>query len=150
MFCAHGGTGKSTIALMLAVCTAVGIPLFGVPTRHCNALFVSLEDGAAIVRNRLAMICVKLGVNPSDLDGKLHVVDGTESPELFSANSRSDGVTTSAYAELHSLILSHPVGLVVVDNASDAYGGDEIQRQMRTLVNADFGAHKTFIGGATH
>jgi len=29
---AHGGTGKSTIALMLGVCAALGRPLFGVDT----------------------------------------------------------------------------------------------------------------------
>jgi len=129
MFSAHGGTGKSTIALMLAACTAAGLPLFGVPTHQCNALFVSLEDSAAIVRNRLAMICVKLGINPADLNGKLHVVDGTENPELFSSNSRSDGGPTSTYAELRNLVRTQHVGLVVVDNASDAYGGDEIQRR---------------------
>ena len=134
---AHGGTGKSTIALMLGVCTALGLPLFGVGTVQCKTLFVSLEDSAGIVRNRLAFICNTWGINPAQLDGKLHIVDGTENPELFSADSRGAGETTATYFELRKLVQSEGVGLVVVDNASDAYGGDEIQRrQVRAFMRA--------------
>jgi putative DNA primase/helicase len=57
MLGAHGGTGKSTIALMMGVCAALGRPLFEIDTVQCKTLFVSLEDGSSIVRNRLARIC---------------------------------------------------------------------------------------------
>ena len=134
---AHGGTGKSTIALMLGVCAALGRPLFGVDTVQCKTLFVSLEDSAHIVRHRLAFICQTWGINPAQLDGKLHIVDGTENPELFSADSRGAGETTATYIELRKLVQSEGVGLVVVDNASDAYGGDEIQRkQVRAFIRS--------------
>lgn len=134
---AHGGTGKSTIALMLGVCTALGRPLFGVDTVQCKTLFVSLEDSAHIVRHRLAFICSLWDINPASLDGKLHIVDGTENPELFSADSRGAGETTATYSELRELVQFEDVGLVVVDNASDAYGGDEIQRrQVRAFIRA--------------
>jgi len=134
---AHGGTGKSTIALMLSVCAALGRPLFGVDTVQCKTLFVSLEDSAHIVRHRLAFICHTWGINPALLDGKLHIVDGTENPELFSAESRGAGETTATYFELRKLVQSEGVGLVVIDNASDAYGGDEIQRkQVRLFIRS--------------
>lgn len=134
---AHGGTGKSTIALMLGVCAALGRPLFGVDTVRCKTLFVSLEDSAHIVRHRLAFICHTWGINPAQLEGKLHIVDGTENPELFSADSRGAGETTATYIELRKLVQSEGMGLVVVDNASDAYGGDEIQRkQVRAFIRS--------------
>ena len=137
---AHGGTGKSYIALMLAVCVALGRPLFGVETSASKTLFVSLEDGAPLVRRRLADICGRWGINPLALGDRLRIVDGTENPELFSAETRGAGETTATYAELHTLVQSDGIGLVVVDNASDAYGGDEIQRRqvrafMRSLTN---------------
>lgn len=133
---AHGGTGKSTIALMLAVSAALGRPLFDVDTEPCATLFVSLEDGAGIVRHRLAGICGAWGINPQTLTG-LHIVDGTEHPELYSAESRGAGEPTPAYAELAQLVQSRGAGLVVVDNASDAFGGDEIQRrQVRAFMRA--------------
>jgi len=137
LLAAHGGTGKSTIALMLGVCAAFGHPLFGVDTVQCKTLFVSLEDGPHIVRHRLAFICHTWGINPVLLDGKLLIVDGTENPELFSAESRGAGETTSTYFELCKLVQSEGVGLVVIDNASDAYGGDEIQRkQVRAFIRS--------------
>lgn len=137
MFGAHGGTGKSTLALMLAVSVAIGRSLFGATVRQGNALFVSLEDGPNIVRHRLAHICKFWSVDPSSLDGTLQIVDGTEYPELFSAETRGGGKTTDTYSELRRLIQTQKVSLLVVDNASDAYGGDEIQRrQVRAFIRA--------------
>jgi hypothetical protein len=132
---AHGGTGKSTVALMLCVAAALGRPLFGRDTVQCKTFFVSLEDSEAVVRHRLANICRIWDVNPTKLDGQLTIVDGTEHPELFSAEHRSAGETTRTYAEMSNLVKTGGVGLVVVDNASDAYGGDEIQRrQVRAFI----------------
>ena len=137
LFAAHGGTGKSTIGLMLAVAAALGRPLFGVDTAPCAALFVSLEDGTDIIRHRLATICRAWSVNPHDLEGRLHVVDGTEHPELFQAEARAAGETTPAYRELTALAESTRAGFVLVDNASDAFGGDEInRRQVRAFMRA--------------
>lgn len=136
LFGAHGGTGKSTIALMLAVATVTGRPLFGVATTQSPAVFVSLEDGAGIVRHRLAGICRAWGINPLALAG-LHIVDGTENPELYAADQRSAGDVTSTYAELSRLVQSTGAGLVVVDNASDSFGGDEInRRQVRAFMRS--------------
>jgi len=137
MLGAHGGTGKSTVALMLCVSAALGRPLFGVDTVQCKTLFLSLEDSASVVRNRLAFICQKWAVNPTALDGKLTIADGTEYPELFSAEHRNAGDKTRTYYEMNHLVKTGEVGLVVIDNASDAYGGDEIQRrQVRAFIRS--------------
>jgi putative DNA primase/helicase len=134
---AHGGTGKSTISLMLAVCAALGRPLFGVNVTQCKTLFVSLEDGANVVRHRLAAICKHWSIDPLALDDHLQIVDGTDYPELFAAENRGNGEITPTYAELQLLVQRGGVGLVVVDNASDAYGGDEIQRrQVRAFMRS--------------
>lgn len=133
---AHGGAGKSTIALMLGVCAALGKALFGVPTLECKTLFVSLEDSERVVRHRLAGICRALEVDPQILDGRLIIVDGTQNPELFVFDDRSSpGVTTSTFLTLKEMVKSEGVGLVIIDNASDAFGGDEIQRrQVRGFI----------------
>lgn len=134
---AHGGTGKSTIALMLAVSAALGLPLFGVDIEQCNVVFASLEDGADVVRHRLAGICSAWGIDARRLADKLHIVDGCANPELFSAESRGPGEPTEARAELAHLAQSVGAGLVIVDNASDAFGGDEIQRrQVRAFMRS--------------
>ena len=135
MLGAHGGTGKSTIALMLTVAAATGRPLFGVNTEPSRVLFLSLEDGEAIVRHRLAHICREWGIEPEEL-ANLQVFDGTDDPELFvTTGGRDAGGTTGTYAELYELAKGYD--LVIVDNASDAYGGDEIQRrQVRGFIRS--------------
>lgn len=129
---AHGGTGKSTLALMLAVCTAVGIPLFGHATRQSNVLFFSGEDPAETVRHRLRKVCVFLGVRVADLAGKLHILDATGgNPVLYredGSGRRGTGTLTQTYDSLRGYARQHLVGLVVVDNASDAYDASEIDR----------------------
>lgn len=134
MLGAHGGTGKSYIALMLAVAAATGRPLFGVDTERTPVVFVSLEDAGHVVRYRLAHICREWGIAPEELDN-LQVLDGTDNPELFATTGRDAGTTTRSYAELCTL--AQGAGLVIVDNASDAYGGDEIQRrQVRAFIRS--------------
>ena len=131
---AHGGVGKSTIALMLAVSVAIGRPLFGTDTDRSAVTFLSLEDGAEIVRHRLGRICKTLQVEPSALHG-LNIVDGTTHPELFAADGRGTGSPTSTYVELRSLVRGS--GLIVIDNGSDAFAGDEIQRrQVRAFMRS--------------
>ena len=137
MLAAHGSSGKSIIGLMLCVATALGKPLFGVATVQCNALFVSLEDSGAIVRHRLAGICRAWFIDPTDLEGKLNIVDGTEHPELFTADTRKGGDITRTYFELKRMVHGLGAGLAVIDNASDAFGGDEIQRrQVRAFIRS--------------
>lgn len=136
MLGAHGGTGKSTVALMLAVCADLGRPLFGVPVDQGPALFVSLEDSGHVVRHRLAAICRAWNIDPKTLH-RLRIVDGTSNPELFTAEGRGSGHVTAVFNELRELVQSGGFSLVVIDNASDAFGADEIQRvQVRAFVRS--------------
>lgn len=136
MLGAHGGTGKSMVALMLAVAVASGRgELFGQPCDQGHAVFISLEDGRAIVRHRLATICKEWNTAPELLADRLTIADGTDWPELFSADRRDDGQVTPTYWELRNL--AQGADLVLIDNASDGFGGDEIQRrQVRAFIRS--------------
>ncbi|MBK6294573.1 MAG: AAA family ATPase [Rhodoferax sp.] len=58
-------------------------------------------------------------------------------PSYSRRETRGAGEKTPTYHELRRLVQLEGVGLVVVDNASDAYGGDEIQRrQVRAFMRA--------------
>ena len=132
---AHGGAGKSTIALMLAVAVVTGRALLGVPVTQGRVLLATLEDAGEIVRHRLAWICRHWRIDPRTLAEGLHIVDGTGCPELFIAEHRTAGTTTPTYEELRRQAAG--VDLVIVDNASDGYGGNEIDRQqVRTFMRA--------------
>ena len=132
LLAAHGGAGKSTIALMLAVSVALGLPLFGVPTRQGNAAFYSGEDGAGLLRHRPRLVCQGLDVCVDDLDGRLFILDATDDdPTLFTEVTiagRREGVPTGTYSGLREFVAANAVSLVVVDNASDAFDASEIDR----------------------
>lgn len=138
----HGGSGKSTFALQLAVATAMGLPLLGIPTRPGRALFFSGEDAGPLLRHRLAAVCRTLDISPHALAEHLLVLDATESPALGeSIRDRETGrdfiAPTTVYGRLWEILTEHRPVLVVVDNASDVFEGNENDRsQVRGFVRS--------------
>ncbi len=132
MLGAHGGTGKSTFALMLCVCIALGRPLFGVGTRAGIAVFYSGEDDVNLLSHRLAWICRCMGVSPLELEGRLHILDATEGdPVLFRETQefgRRVAGTTAAFDALRCRLDKLGADVLVVDGMSDTFDGSEIQR----------------------
>ena len=132
MLAAHGGVGKSMVALMLAVAVALGLPLFGIPTRRGIAAFYSGEDGAGLLRYRLKLVCLCMGVSVDDLAGQLFILDATDDdPTLFAevaTAGRREGTTTATFDGLREFVNANNVSLLVVDNASDAFDASEIDR----------------------
>lgn len=129
---AHGGTGKSMVALMLAVAVALGIPLFGIPTRAGNVAFFSGEDGGALLQYRLRHICHCMGVPVESLDGRLFLLDATNGdPSLFTevtTAGRKEGTTTQTYSDVRQFCDANAIDFLVVDNASDTFDASEIDR----------------------
>ena len=119
----HGGGGKSYVALSLAVHVALGRPFGPLPIKQANVLFFSAEDGARVLQSRLAKICRVLDIGLSQLEGKLILLDASDiDPALFRKGA------LPALDGLAALTDKHNAGLVIIDNASDAFDGDEIKR----------------------
>jgi putative DNA primase/helicase len=138
---AHGGTGKSFVALMLAICIAMGLPLFGTPTRRGIVCYFSGEDAGDVLRHRLKWICAALGVDPAELGGRLHILDATAGePVLFheiSVGGRRHGTTTATYEALQAYVEHHGIDVLMIDNASDALDASENDRaRVRAFVRA--------------
>jgi len=137
---AHGGTGKTMLGLVAAVCLATGRPFMGKETKRARVVFFSGEDPAQVLRWRLAQICREMSVDPHQLDGWLTVIDATEGdPTLFTevmAQGARQGVTTRAYAELRK-IGEGGAEVFIVDNASDAYDADEnVRARVRGFIRS--------------
>jgi putative DNA primase/helicase len=136
---AHGGVGKSTVGLMLCIAVALGLLLFGLATSARKAAFFSGEDGAVLLRYRLRYLCTRMGVNPTDLEGRLFILDGTEGdPRLYiEAQGGRDGELTETFAGLRDFMRREDIGLLVLDNASDVYDASEIDRaRVRAFMRA--------------
>lgn len=119
---AHGGAGKSMLALTAAVCLVIGRPFMGKSVEKCRVLFYSGEDPAPVVRRRLSKICRHMEVDPHELAAGLMVLDATERPVLY------NDVGTDALAALRLDVAEFDPGAIIIDNASDAYDANEIER----------------------
>lgn len=134
----HGGAGKSYFALIVAVHVALGRPLALLKVTQRRVLFFSAEDDADELLRRLARICRVLGVNQSELEGWLHLLDVSDlDPTLYrpALNGSSQTQTMERLDELVQYVQRHNIGLTVIDNASDTYDGKEIERaQVRAFI----------------
>jgi len=145
----HGEAGKTFIGLMLAISVALGRPMFGIAVERSRAVFVSLEDDGDKIRWRISLICKVWDIDPLDLDGWLTVLDGTEYPEMYVAPHKwAPGEATPTYAQLFQRVVDIDAGLIVIDNASDAFAGDEnIRTMVRTFLRSLKKIAKTSNGG---
>jgi putative DNA primase/helicase len=136
----HGGSGKSLVALILAVCVALGLPFAGLATKQASVLFYSAEDGKRVLLKRLHRICNALKIDVADLKGKLHLLDASDLDSALHQEQRAGGkivLETPKLAELADLVRRLDAGLVVIDNASDAYDDDEIKRpRVRAFIRS--------------
>ena len=151
LLAAHGGTGKSLFGLQLAAHTSTGANFLGLPTERVKTLFFSAEDATNTIRRRMAAICQADGLDPVALAKNLIVLDATAAPCLFQEISDKGvkrGEITAHYSELKAMIDAEGVGFLIVDNASDTFGANPIDRQavtkfIRVLVQLVRG-----VGGA--
>lgn len=129
---AHGGAGKSVLALTLAAHVATGRTWAGHGIDHGRALFVSLEDPGTLVNFRLRKIADAYGLDQDTIAANLSILDGSDTDAALAGETREDGVTrlghTSAMGELRQAAKGS--SLIVVDNASDAADFNENDRRM--------------------
>jgi AAA domain len=134
LLAAHGGTGKSSIALQLAAHIASGNDFLGEPTLKMKAVFFSAEDDADTLRRRLAKIFTYYGIDPDEAAKNMLILDATDVPELYheaSIDGVKRGGVTRIYRELEVFVADEQVFLVI-DNASDSYAANPQDRQMVT------------------
>jgi len=158
---AHGGSGKTLLALHLAVCVATGKPFFGQATKQGKVVALFAEDDAAELHRRLAAVCAALDVRIADLDGRLLLFDGVGCDvSLFSRRSvgedgrtygLADPDTTLAFSFIEKACALHAADLAVLDSVSDCYDGDEISRpQVRRYLSRCLGMVLPRRGAVLH
>ncbi|MCO5099219.1 MAG: AAA family ATPase [Rhodocyclaceae bacterium] len=135
LFGAHGGTGKSALALRLAVCRVLGRDFYGLPCERGAVDFVSYEDSEKVLHWRLSRVCDVLGVPMADVAPGLRLFDGTQCLSgWFARGEHGETGPTEAFHEMAGRI-GGPGRLVIVDGASDVYAGNENDRaQVKAFI----------------
>lgn len=131
-----GGTGKSLLALMLAVATATGREWLGRKVRPGRCLYLSAEDDTDEIHRRLADVQGASFGDLSDLT-ELHILDlAGNNAVLGKLTQARDGIASTAlYREVLDWARRERPALIVLDTLADVFGGDEIVRvQARQFV----------------
>lgn len=128
---AHGGSGKSILALALTAHVACGALWASLGVQQGRAVFVSLEDSGDVVRVRLKRIAYAYGLDAEMIERNLLVLDGSGGNGVLAAETTLGGA--KAFGETVALneLREHAEGatLIVVDNASDAFDANENDRR---------------------
>lgn len=120
-----GATGKSLLALQLAVATATGGDWIGFQPRVGRVVYLSAEDELDELHRRLANIVPDL----SKLS-YLTLVPMAGKDAVLAAPSGKDGLLqpTEVYKALRTVVDRHQADLVILDTLADLFGGDEIKK----------------------
>jgi hypothetical protein len=107
--CGPTGTGKTAIALLLALAIARGQPLAGRRTRQAGVLICAGENPVDVKTRWKAMLAREM-LDPEEID--VHFVEGR-----FSIEEQIDTIRAH--------IARHPTGLVIPDTLQAFFNGDD-------------------------
>ncbi len=136
---AHGGTGKSSLALTIAAHVAAGQPWAGFDVIQGRALVVSLEDPGDVVRWRLRRIVEAFELDPKAVLSAVVVLDGSDLRDGIMHERMFEGVRYLVESPPFKELREHAAGasLIVLDNASDAADFNENERRhVRHFIRA--------------
>ena len=133
----HGGAGKSILALTLAAHAACGRRWGPFDAIQANAVYFSLEDPPRRVRSRLRRIIETYSLPAESVLAGLTVYDGSDGDPTLAFEQMDNGIRRLLPSTTLGRVAAaaQGAGLIVIDNASDAYSGNENERrQVRGFI----------------
>ncbi len=123
-----GGTGKSLLALQLAVATATGSPWLGMQVREGPVIYISAEDEQDEAHLRLIDIVRDQAFDLSDLGG-LTIRPMVGSNALLAVEGEGGILQPApAFHELEQIATDEKPVLIVLDTLADFYPSNENDR----------------------
>jgi len=128
----HGGLGKSMLGLTLCAHVGAGRGWGPFAVEQGRAVFVSLEDPGELVRYRLRCIIDEYQLPAHEVLANLRVFDGADVEAEMVDESSTAGVSRLVERPMFREVSSAAAGarLLVIDNASDAYGANDSARRL--------------------
>lgn len=123
----HGGVGKSMLALTIAAHVAPGRPWGPFEVEQGKAVFLSFEDEGDVVESRLRRIIDLYGLPPALVIENLTILDGSDAEAEMAVENGGALEFTPMLGEVERAIAG--ADFVVIDNASDTFGGNENERR---------------------
>lgn len=130
-----GGTGKSLVALQLAVATATGGEWLGMKARAGHALYISAEDDTDELHRRLHSVAEAQGVSLTHFERLTVRSLAGEDALLALADRHGVLYPTALLQEIEARIAMEQPALIVLDTLADLFPGNENDRaQARQFI----------------
>lgn len=124
-----GGTGKSLLALQLAVAVATGTTWIGIHVGQGNVVYLSAEEDEWETGNRLREIADADNIDIAGQAAGLRVCSLAGQDAILAAEeARGRLKATPLLGRLVGVLEMYRPKLIVVDNLADTFGGNEISR----------------------
>lgn len=140
LFGGDGGTGKSLVALQLALACSSVLPYWlGMQVKTGPVIYLSAEDDEDEIHKRIEEICEAEGADLELVRGNLSIICmASEEMSAVLATERAKGVLapTALYQWLDVLMQDRSPMLLILDNQADVYGANENDRTLvKQFVN---------------
>jgi RecA-family ATPase len=133
-----GGVGKSLFTQQLCTCLAAGVPFLGLEVERCVALYLTCEDDAGELHRRQAAINARLGLDMTDLAGRLYLVSlkGELGNELVNFDGAGQMQLSQRWRDLEATATQLGAGFVAIDNVAQTFNGNEnVRSQVAAFCN---------------
>jgi hypothetical protein len=127
----HGGVGKTCIILIIAAHAACGKLWAGLHSEQCQVVFVSFEDDGEKLRHRLRGIVAAYDLDIMQIEANLRIYDGSEVDAALVCEVSEFGIKRLMPTAMMEWLREVSTGadLIIIDNASDVFDGDENSRR---------------------
>jgi RecA-family ATPase len=131
-----GGTGKTLLAMQLAVCVAMELEFLKLPTKTGRVYALLAEDDEDDARITIDAICRHYGVDLREL-GQLRLAPRASFDNIVVHFQQNKFETTPLFQQLLIEVKAHGPVLVILDTAADLFGGNENDRaQVRYFISS--------------
>jgi RecA-family ATPase len=132
-----GGTGKTTIAMQLAVAVALGEPFLGMETKQGRVYALLAENDDTDSHISLDSVCRSYDASLGNLRGKMRIASRDGCYNVLQSFRRGEPEHSDLFNQLLSAVKSIGPVLVVLDTAADLFGGNENERaQVSAFIKA--------------
>jgi RecA-family ATPase len=124
---ASGGTGKTSLAITLALSLATGRPLLGIHVhKQCRVLLLTYEDGREEYKRRFKAACLHYNIHADDIGGRILIksLAGAEGTKTLAEVSERGGMRETGTAEqIAEIIRREEADVVMIDPFIKCSGG---------------------------
>lgn len=131
-----GAVGKSLATQQLAVCVAAGKPFMGIEVTKAPSIYITCEDSTEEMQRRFKAITGQLGIRLAPGQCLMRSWKGELDLELAVFDKERKMRPTDRFAALRKTVLAIGARMVVLDNTSHLFGGDEnVKREVAGFTN---------------